>query len=256
MIHFFIIILITISVFITGWFKILTVPASILTSIMACVLYFAGGFAWLVPPLLFLSTSTIFSRVFALSKSRDRTRNFYQVFANGGIALILGIVYYFYSHSFIPSLIVLVFSSANADTWATEFGGRFGGKPVSLRTFEKTDAGISGSISLIGTIASLAGSFFIMLIAVLINIVNPDHLLILTIIGFSAALFDSFLGAWLQGIWIDNKGRFYEDNYPEKHNNLKQIQGIKFINNDCVNFLSSLMSVLVALALINYFPIH
>lgn len=49
-------------------------------------------------------------------------------------------------------------AAATSDTWATEIGRRYGGKPFQLRQISKDEIGRSGAMTFIGTLASLAGS--------------------------------------------------------------------------------------------------
>lgn len=233
--------------------KYLTLPGTMLTAVMALCFYLHGGLSWLLPPLTFFILSTVWTKILGVSSQKDKTRKFVQVFANGGAALILVLLFQLIELPELPILFVSVFAAASADTWATEFGGRFGGPPLSLRSFRLTQSGESGAITLYGTLASLAGAVVVSLTALLANLISPMEFIIVSISGLSGSIFDSVLGAWIQVIWINDKGNQKEELSTKDKIAYTRLRGLSIVNNDVVNFLSTCFSVVVTLFLIQYF---
>jgi uncharacterized protein (TIGR00297 family) len=119
-------------------------------------------------------------------------------------------------------------SQAAADTISSEIGQVFGGQPRMLTTFRAVEPGTDGGVTMIGTVA---GFFAAVIVAgVGISAMFADWSLrgkwpLISIVSGSAALgllFDSLLGATLE-----QKGK---------------------LNNDAVNFLSTLSACLFAFA--------
>ena len=83
-----------------------------------------------------------------------------QVLANGGIAAACALAAFYldphYAAAFAGSL-----AAATADTWGTEIGTLVSAQPRSIFTLRPIATGLSGGITTAGTLAELAGAFFI-----------------------------------------------------------------------------------------------
>ena len=165
-------------------------------------------------------------------------------------------------------------ATVNADTWATELGVLNKSNPRLITTFKTVAPGTSGAITLFGCLAACAGAMFVSLLYVeLLNIeffplqqamsINTsfvllwetlsssvEGLLIFTMAGLLGSLFDSFLGATVQAMYYcdarqkETEKAIERDGTPNRH-----LRGWKWMNNDWVNFISSLFGALVAVML-------
>jgi uncharacterized membrane protein len=121
------------------------------------------------------------------------------------------------------------------------------------------EKGTSGGISLIGTLAALAGSALIGILAASLNPITDSVStglntsvsmgVIITLSGLAGALFDSFLGATVQAMYFcpnDNKETekhpLHTCGTPTVH-----IRGWQWLDNDWVNFSCGAFGVLAAL---------
>ena len=212
--------------------------------IMGTLIILLGSEYHLMCMAIFFILSSLLSKVLkraSFYRSKGSKRDIVQVYANGGIALLICIIGHFNND---PIMIYLFFSSvaaAMSDTWGTEFGKLSKHKPVSIVSFQPVNHGMSGGITRIGTIGSLLGSCIIGLSAWLLLPIQSHIIYGIILSGLLAALFDSILGATVQGKYKDQSGDITEKG--TENNNL--FQGYSFINNDMVNLLNTTISPII-----------
>ena len=214
--------------------------------ILGTIIFGLGGIPWAVLLLTFFFTSSALSRAFKKRKqglnekySKGDQRDAGQVFGNGGLAAAFVIFYYFYPESNIGWIgFAASLAAVNADTWATELGVLNRTPPRMITDLRKrVEKGTSGGVSLVGTLASLAGSALIAALASLFT-VNWSLFLPITFAGLAGSLFDSFLGATAQAMYFCPK----DNKETEKHplhtcgTETVHLRGWKWLTNDWVNF--------------------
>jgi uncharacterized protein (TIGR00297 family) len=220
-----------------------------------------GGKSWAALLLTFFISSSILSKLFAGRKAhlaekfaKGSRRDWGQVLANGGVGAFLATVQLLQPDELWP---LLAFAGAMAtvtgDTWATELGVLSPNLPRLITTGQQVERGTSGGVSLTGSAATLAGA---MLVGLMGKIFSPEQswliaVGVVTLAGFAGAFFDSLLGATVQAIYYDPARKkvterrvFMEDGLPAK-----PVRGWAWMNNDVVNFLSSIFGALAAVGL-------
>ena len=145
-----------------------------------------------------------------------------------------------YSSAFLGAFAAAI-AEAEADTAASSIGMLSARPPVSIVTFTPVPPGLSGGVTALGIVSSLA---FSSLIAVLymgtFGCVIPE-LLTIAAAGFLGSLFDSFLGATVQVHYRKEDGTLTEKSL-DSGKALERARGIPFLDNDIVNLLSGLFS--------------
>lgn len=132
-------------------------------------------------------------------------RNARQVFANGGWAAV-GAALVRWEPDVGWAVLLGSLATAQADTWATEFGARSTRPPVLITTGRPVPAGTSGGVTFLGTGAGILGA---MVLAGLGALVGAPLWIAATatVAGIAGMLVDSLLGATLEaGSWLDNDG--------------------------------------------------
>ena len=230
--------------------KFLSRSGAAATFILAAGIYGFGGWKWTLPILAFFLSSSLLSK---LRKNKNQNVDLYfdktgvrdaaQVFANGGLSLLLVSLNLFYPNDVFYYLNVAVIAGVCADTWSTEIGTMKKFRTYNICNFRSIEQGRSGGISLPGTSAALAGALFIAFTGALwITDGLLVYFFIIILSGFLGSAFDSLLGATVQLQYICSVcGKITErKNHCGKGTHYSK--GIKILNNDLVNFIAGLSS--------------
>ena len=144
-----------------------------------------------------------------------------QVLANLGAAVGCVVLYALLGKNVIFLLAAAAsLSEAAADTVSSEVGQASNPKARLVTTWNQVPAGIDGAVSLQGTLAGIAAATIVSLVCVLGGLLPWKWMGISAVGGVAGMIADSYLGASLQ-----RRG---------------------MLNNDSVNFLSTLLSAVVA----------
>ncbi len=166
-----------------------------------------------------------------------------QVFANGGVAAVCAIAA-MSGHSWWHAAFAGAFAAAAADTWGTEIGTLANAVPRSIFTGKPIAAGLSGGITIVGTLAELFGA---VLVAVVAFGGGVAAFLPVAIGGVCGALVDSVLGATLQTL---RYCRACERNCETEPHicgaNTHIVRGLSWMSNDVVNFAATATGAIVA----------
>jgi len=238
------------------------------TLIFAC----GGPLFWLILMAFFVS-STAIGYIHGSEKKwlqsiheKGTRRDAVQVLANGGMGMITALLFRLTADPAWAAGFAVSFASSTADTWASELGVLSRSGPVSLVTFRPVPRGVSGGVSPLGTVMSLAGALFIAAIFSLENIflhaVPGGFMRIAAVVsagGFAGSLLDSLLGATLQaqyaaehsgdGSAVDDTLTVSEHRWSSRGLPNRLVRGLSFMNNDVVN-LASCASVTLAAVLL------
>ena len=241
----------------------LKLNGAVITFLLGAVIFGFGGIKYTIPVLAFFIFSSLLSKAgkhkkMELESSFEKSgvRDLSQVLANGGMAGILVIlIFIFQRNDWYPQYLAGL-AVATADTWATELGVFSRSKPRMITTFEQVAAGVSGAISLLGSLAAVAGSCFILLSGLyFLRAAGQSSLDIIVIIigsGVLGSFIDSFIGATIQAQYrcrICHKS-------TEKRIHCQQeahlVRGNVFITNDLVNFISIMVGTMICFIMMVY----
>jgi uncharacterized protein (TIGR00297 family) len=208
--------------------KKLTVPAAFTGLVCGLLIYVGAGYPGILMLTIFFLGGTIATswgsrKKMVLNRPGDSARRkSSQVLANSGAATLMALMMVIF-RGYDDVLIVMLaagLASALADTLSSELGVLYGSRFYNCITWKKDERGLDGVISLEGTLIGIAGATVIAIIYAAAEGFNAGFFII---IGAGAAgnFSDSFLGASLERRSI--------------------------LNNDCVNFLSTLFAAVAAL---------
>jgi uncharacterized protein (TIGR00297 family) len=230
-----------------------------------------AGWAWAFLLIAFFLSSTMLSRYGRRRKSlllgevvKGHRRDLAQSLANVGVAMVLAVsagligpaqpVYTVLALAYVGAL-----AAVNGDTWATELGVLAAQPPRLVTTGQRVTPGTSGGVTPAGTAAALAGAGFIGGVAAALGLTAVSlwpapvqTLSVMTWVGVAAvaglggALFDSLLGATVQGtFYCAACGKETERPVHSCGSQTALIRGWRRLDNDGVNLLASLFGATV-----------
>lgn len=227
---------------------------------MGTLMYSLGSLPWYGILIYFFVSSTVWSKLKRKAKQKAESgyekggrRDAGQVWANGGIGLLLCIGYYVWPHPAWWFAFVGVMGTVTADTWATELGGLSRSKPRSIRTGRVVEPGTSGGITRLGMAASIIGAGSIGALGVILAWLLGEETFIIawivaaTLGGTAGSLADSWLGATVQRMNRCPRCGGEVESSVHCGDSTKHLRGLRWMNNDAVNSLSSILGGGVAL---------
>ncbi|HLC01510.1 MAG TPA: DUF92 domain-containing protein [Anaerolineales bacterium] len=232
----------------------LTPAGAIAAAVVGTLTMGGGGIAPAVLLLLFFFSSSALSRVGGERKraaqsffSKKAQRDPGQVLANGALAAGLSVVYGLGGSQAWFAGLSGALAAVTADTWATELGVLAPGRPRLITTGELVEAGTSGGVSLLGSVAATAGALLIALAAGGFGVgrrVIPASL----IGGIAGVVLDSLLGATVQTSYFCPECKKQTERHPLHTCGTETVhtRGWRWMNNDGVNFVASVAGAVVA----------
>lgn len=246
-----------VGVFLIGYFlKIMTYYGALLAGFIGLMFYhFAGLYS-----LLFVLGNYIVLLVIAIiSKvkkndlsdivNKTKGKDIIQVFVNGGFPLLFLVIYAIVRNPIFIIMALITFSASFTDSIASDVGSMSKKAPYDIFKKKVVPMGMSGGITFLGTFSAVLYAFICGLVITFITNTNIWLLFLyggLMIIGIFV---DTMLGSLVQ---VKFKCQVC-DKITEKtiHHEKETLyyEGVKFINNDTVNFISSLCVAILSFIL-------
>lgn len=198
----------------------------------------------------FFITSSILSRITGRLRpaqganvERGSNRDAWQVLANGGVATICAVAWWLFDRDWLLGAFAASLAAAAADTWATEIGAFSRSKPRLITTLRPVERGVSGAVSPLGTLATVAGAATIGALAATLlrdhGASSAQLFIAVTVAGIGGSLFDSLLGASVQ---LQNRchacDEITERRVHRCGTTTVYARGWRFLTNDTVNLLA------------------
>ncbi|MGG0716496.1 DUF92 domain-containing protein [Robertmurraya massiliosenegalensis] len=233
-------------------FRFLTLSGSIAAAIVGILTVLGLHLEGLILLGLFFATSSYWSKYKKSQKDKveerlekGSRRDWLQVVANGGAAAIASLLYYLTDEPVYMVAFCILIASSNSDTWASEIGTLSKKSPISIRNFQRVPKGTSGAISILGTVAGIAGAALIAVALFILFAFTVELVIFVFLFGFLGNLIDTVLGAFFQATYRCNHCLLETEKMHHCGQSTEKIRGFSFLNNDIVNLLSSLIAAFI-----------
>jgi uncharacterized protein (TIGR00297 family) len=175
------------------------------TSVILGTLAMSAGVQWGVLLVVYFVIATTLSRWKHAEKSartasvvqKTGARDAFQVVANGAVFVVAALGATIWDSPTLTAAALGALAASMADTSATEVGGAFGGAPRSLTSGAWVAPGLSGGVTLVGTLALFAGSGLVGMCGRLLGFSTVASWSAVAG-GIAGALADSLLGSTMQ----------------------------------------------------------
>jgi len=162
-------------------------------------------------------------------KKHSKPRDAFQVLANGGVSLVLAVLFMIYKIWYLEVLMLVSVSVACADTLSSEIGMKYGEKTFGILNLKTLPKGVSGGVSWFGFLGAFLG-------ALIIGVFRMDYFWTIVFFGFLGSILDSVLGLIFQAKYKKN-GQITDIESAEF------VGGYRFMTNDMVNIISNVIVV-------------
>ncbi|NLK06123.1 MAG: DUF92 domain-containing protein [Spirochaetales bacterium] len=241
--------------------KQLTLGGAVAAFLVGFIPTYVLGFGALATLLLFFIAAGVLGKIakrigtFDVMKIQKKggTRDAVQVYANGFMALLAGLLYAL--NPSIPFLVMFgsAVGEAASDTFASEVGILSKTKPVSIITGRPMTPGLSGAVSPLGLASGLLGAVLIGLCFwgcfLPITPKSAAYASVVALSSFFGCLIDSVLGATLQAHYYDEVNDRITERSEVDGRTLPLERGIRWIDNDMVNFMSNVIAAVFGMSM-------
>lgn len=178
-------------------------------------------------------------------EKRGDCRDHVQVLVNSLVAAVLAVLYAVSGNQIFVVAFVAALAEAFADTVASGIG-ILSGRAYDVFRMRPCVPGLSGGMSIPGTVFSMLAALVLAIVAALFGRINASEVIIITFAAFLGAVFDSLLGSLVQVKYKCKKCNLITER--EEHCGIKtdRYSGLSFVNNDVVNLLGTVFSAAVA----------
>ncbi len=210
-----------------------------------------GNFGFLLLILFFMlgvATDRIKKKQTDDKEEKGACRDAAQVLVNGLVPILAAVLYFIFGVRAFLLAFIASLAEALGDTAASSLGS-YSRTTVDIFKFRKCERGMSGGVSLVGTLAAAVFSAIIPLVSFAIGWISPLEVFLLTAVAFLGVFFDSFLGSVLQAkyrctVCIVNTEKPEHCGKPTE-----LVSGIGVVHNDTVNAFSTLFTSIIAFVL-------
>jgi uncharacterized protein (TIGR00297 family) len=240
-------------------FKQVTIGGAISAFSISLIVVFAFGFGGLSLFLFYIlsaiflynlnNKNEIYEEVLDIQGRKNRI-NFLDLFSKGIIIFVLSFIYLINPSNLVIFLFGVSLSQVSSDLYSTELGVFSRGKTVSILNGSPIKPGLSGGISFEGTLSAIVGAFLVSLLWYSIYLVpsikSISFIAIMTLSGFTGCIIDSLLGITVQASFFDENDNIFVEKEIRDGKKIPLVKGIRFINNNKVDFISNLFSIAFA----------
>ena len=213
-------------------------------------MYFGGAFgiSMLLSEYFFIFGVSKFKKIVLKNQKKEKSRNFLQVLINGGIGTLFVILYGIFNKQSLLIISIISLSGCLIDSVSSDVGV-LSKKDTSYDFIKKkrVPKGISGGISLLGTMSALICAIIIALIVCIYLKLSTLYIFLIASLIFLQTIIDSILGSLFQAKYKCIKCNKITEKTMHCDNKTEIIEGVHWINNNMVNLMSSIITTVITI---------
>ena len=234
--------------------KAFTVPAALSACVMLIVAAICSGWPGIV--IVLAAYFTIFAvdmivgerseKITGSVNQRTGARGIVQVIANALAATIAAVMSAILKKPELMMVYAAALTECLADSLASDVGVLSKKDPVDICRMKRIKRGLSGGVSLLGTLSALAGCVWMFLISLIFFGFSVKLAVAVILIPMLGIGIDSVLGSLVQAKYectVCGKSTEKTLHCGKKTNH---VGGLKLINNDAVNIISNFLTAILA----------
>lgn len=226
--------------------RMLSYAGGISAMVLGVIMFYYDGPVAALAVIFFFLTSAILEHYHNIPKE-EKVKSFVQVMENAIPFIMFGLMYYGTNSEVALVCLYTAIAGACSDTWGSGIGYYSKEKVLNVLTFKPIKKGESGGITMLGTFGEFLGALAIALMSLLLGGKNMvARALIILVFGFFTAYLDSIFGILLQVKYYNKKTGDLKETKPKDMTGYEKISGYGFIDNSMVNFLTIMISSLLA----------
>jgi uncharacterized protein (TIGR00297 family) len=243
-----------ILIFITVKKRAFTLSAALTAGVILLTAAICGGFGGIFIVLgsyaVIFTVDLIFGKKTKSATSqisnKSGARDVAQVIVNFAVAVIAIILGKILSNEIFLVAYAVSLTECLADSLASDVGVLSQKDPIDICRMKRIKRGLSGGVSLLGTVSALLGCVAMSLISMIFWGFDLKYFLAILAVPMIGILIDSVLGSLVQAKYQCTEcGKFTEKavhcGKPTRHSG-----GLRIINNDAVNIISNFSSAAIA----------
>ena len=234
--------------------KAFTVAAALTAGAILIFAAFCASFAGIF--IVIAAYGAVFAVDLAIGKRSERVtgeinkksgaRDVVQVLSNSLAAVIALLLGKIFSNDVFTVVYAVALTECLADSLASDVGVLSKKDPVDICRLRRIKRGLSGGVSLLGTLAAFAGCVFMSAFTVIFFGFRLEYFLSVLLVPMLGIAIDSILGSLVQAKFTCRVCSKLTEKPIHCQTPTALTGGIRFINNDTVNFLSNLITAVIA----------
>jgi uncharacterized protein (TIGR00297 family) len=213
----------------------LTLSGTLTALVFGYTSYACASSTHILALIFFLVMGSLLSKLNKQNSTSKIARNIQQVYANGIVPILLIIIYFITKQQLFETAYLAAIAISLTDTISSEMGKYYKQATWDIITWQPVSIGLSGGISIAGTLAGIIAVMLYAFGAKLLYVLTIQQVGIIIVVGVGGMLIDSILGS----LW---QAKYIQHNIINEHSG-QLIKGYKWINNDAVNIISSLIGI-------------
>ncbi len=227
--------------------RVISYYGSLVAAGMGLLFYYFGGLysllfvvgCYVVMLLVSLVSKLLKNDVSGVVKKTGK-KDFVEIFVNGVWAMISMVLYAVFESQVFFVMALMCISQGFVDSLASDVGTLSKKQPYDIFRNKRVPKGLSGGVTLLGSVASLLGAVvFALAIKLVCNLSYPLVALVAATI-YMGSVVDSILGSMVQVKYRCTKCNALTEKEVHCNENTVVESGCRWINNDVVNLLSGM----------------